>query len=53
MEKARQEGEGDWPPQGSSIELPEGEFRRGSTGQLFVVKNGRWERVREPNEKAD
>lgn len=36
----------DWPPMASAIGLPEGERRHGSTGQLFEVKNGRWERVR-------
>lgn len=35
----------DWPPQASAIGLPEGERRYGSTGQLFEVKNGRWERL--------
>jgi hypothetical protein len=35
----------DWPPQGSAIGLPDGTQRHGSTGQLFEVKNGRWERA--------
>jgi hypothetical protein len=35
----------DWPPQASAIGLPEGTLRHGSTGQLFEVKNGRWERA--------
>lgn len=38
----------DWPPQASAAGLPDGVFRRGSTGQQFVVQNGRWERVRKP-----
>jgi hypothetical protein len=35
----------DWPPQVSAVGRPEGSFRHGSTGQLFVVKNGQWKRV--------
>jgi hypothetical protein len=35
----------DWPPQASAIHLPDGERRRGSTGQLFEVKNGTWVRM--------
>ena len=35
----------DWPPSASAVGLPDGERRRGSTGQLFVVKDGVWERV--------
>jgi len=35
----------DWPPQASAVGLPDGTFRHGSTGQLFEVKNGRWERA--------
>lgn len=38
----------DWPPQATAVGLPDGVFRRGSTGQQFVVRNGRWERVRKP-----
>lgn len=41
----------DWPPMRSAIGLPDGECAYGSTGQLFEVKNGRWERVR--NQKSD
>jgi hypothetical protein len=36
----------DWPPQRSAVGLTDGHEARGSTGQLFRVKNGRWERVR-------
>ena len=35
----------DWPPQASAVGLLEGTLRYGSTGQLFEVKNGRWERA--------
>jgi len=35
----------DWPPQASAVGLPDGERRNGSTGQIFKVSNGRWERV--------
>jgi len=38
----------DWPPQASAIGLPEGHRRFGSTGQLWEVKAGRWERVLTP-----
>jgi len=36
----------DWPPQSSAVGLRDGERRHGSTGQLFEVHDGRWERVR-------
>lgn len=36
----------DWPPRRSAVGLPDGERRHGSTGQLFEVKNGRWERLK-------
>ncbi len=36
----------DWPPRGSAVGLPDGEFKYGSTGQLFEVKNGQWIRAR-------
>lgn len=35
----------DWPPKGSAIGLPDGTQQRGSTGQLFEVRNGQWVRV--------
>src|SRR5207247_1238231 len=35
----------DWPPHLSAVDLPDGEFRHGSTGQLFEVKNGQWIRA--------
>ena len=37
--------EPEWPPQASAVGLAEGTMRHGSTGQLFEVKNGRWERA--------
>ena len=37
----------DWQPQGSARGLPDGEQRRGSTGQLWEAKNGQWVRVPE------
>jgi hypothetical protein len=36
----------DWPPHASALHFSEGHQSYGSTGQLFVVKNGQWERVR-------
>jgi hypothetical protein len=32
----------DWPPMGSAMDLPDGELRHGSTGQLFEVRKGHW-----------
>jgi hypothetical protein len=42
----------DWPPQRSAVDLPDGERGTGSTGQLFEVKNGRWERVKSTHPKS-
>lgn len=36
----------DWPPRASAIGLPEGEKRRGGTGQLWQVREGRWVRLK-------
>lgn len=41
------DGQPDLPPQESVAGKPDGEQRRGSTGQLWSVKSGRWERIRE------
>src|SRR5580692_8450769 len=40
----------DWPPMASAVGLPDGHEQRGSTGQLFHVKNGRWERLFEEDQ---
>lgn len=32
----------DWPPRASAVDLPDGERRRGSTGQMFEAKGGQW-----------
>lgn len=40
----------DWPPRKSAGGLPNGFFQRGSTGQLFTVKEGQWLRVEVPGE---
>lgn len=36
----------DWPPQASASVFDEGHQSYGSTGQLWVVKNRQWARVR-------
>lgn len=36
-----------WPPVQSAAGMPDGQQRRGSTGQLFMTKNGNWVRVEE------
>lgn len=38
----------DWPPQTSASTRAEGERAYGSTGQLFIVQNRQWVRVRKP-----
>lgn len=39
--------EPDWPPRASAYDKPDGYAQRGSSGQLFIVRKGRWERVME------
>lgn len=34
----------DWPPAASARDFPEGTGRHGSTGQLWLVRDGRWAR---------
>lgn len=41
------EDQKDWPPIGSATTLPEGTERRGSTGQLWVVRDHQWKRQQE------
>jgi hypothetical protein len=38
----------DWPPRVSAFDFPEGTKRRGSTGQLFHVKDRQWVRIADP-----
>lgn len=35
----------EWPPRQSASEMQDGEMARGSTGQLFIVKNHQWVRA--------
>lgn len=38
-----------WPPRDSASSYSEGHQKRGSTGQLWQVHQGKWVRVPEPN----
>jgi hypothetical protein len=42
----------DWPPRDTASQYPEGYAKRGSTGQLFEVKYGRWVRVPEESPRG-